>query len=72
MAGRTAADPAAPNMQEAFAQLTVAMHGLVGSQSQFMRSAADADPSIGTSSPPVLRSERSEASVAARGAGYQV
>ena len=62
MAARTAADPAAPNYQEAFAQLAVAMHGLVGSQTQFIRSAADADPSIGTSlSTPLLPSEVLEA-----------
>ena len=43
------ADPAAPapNLEDALAQLAVAVVGLVGSQAQFMRSAADADPNIG-------------------------
>ena len=58
MAGRTAAASAAPNLEEALAQLAVAMQGLVGSQQQFMRSASDADPNIGTSlATPLLDSE---------------
>ena len=63
MAARNAADPTAPNFQDAFAQLAVAVHGLVGSQSQFMRSAADADPSTGGTSlsTPLLPSEVLEA-----------
>ena len=62
MAARTAAASAAPNLEEALAQLAVAMQGLVGSQQQFMRSASDADPNIGTSlATPLLPSEVLEA-----------
>ena len=57
MPPRNAADPA-PNLEDALAQLEVAVHGLVGSQAQFMRSAADADANIGLSiSQPLLLSE---------------
>ena len=55
-------DPAAPNYEQAFAELAVAVRGLMGPQSQFMRSAAEADPSIGTSlSTPLLPSEELDA-----------
>ena len=47
MPPRNAAE--APNFEQAFAELAVAVRGLLGSQTQFMRSAAEADPSIGTS-----------------------
>ena len=56
MPPRNAAE--APNFEQAFAELALALHGLVGPQTQFMRSAAEADPSIGTSlSTPLLPSE---------------
>ena len=60
MPPRNAAE--APNFEQAFAELAVALRGLLGSQTQFMRSAAEADPSIGTSlSTPLLPSEELEA-----------
>ena len=60
MPPRNAAE--APNFEQAFAELAVAVRGLLGSQTQFMRSAAEADPSIGTSlSTPLLPSEELEA-----------
>ena len=45
------ADPAAPNFKDAFAQLAVAVRGLLGSQAQaqLMRSAAGSDVNIGQS-----------------------
>ena len=60
MPPRNAAE--APNFEQAFAELAVAVRGLLGSQTQFMRSAAEADPSIGTSlSTPLLPSEELDA-----------
>jgi hypothetical protein len=56
------ADPATPNLEDTLAQLAVAVLGLVGSQAQFMRSAADADLNIGLSiSTPLLLSEELDA-----------
>ena len=43
------AGPAAPNFEDASAQLAVAVRGLVGLQAQLMRSAADSDVNIGQS-----------------------
>ena len=56
-----AAEPIPP-LEEALAQLTVAMQGMLGSQQQFMRAAAVADPNIGLSlATPLLPSEVLEA-----------
>ena len=43
------ADPAAPNFKDAFAQLAVAVRGLLGpqAQAQLMRSTAGSDVNIG-------------------------
>ena len=57
-----AAAGATPPLDEALAQLTVAMQGMLGSQQQFMRAAAVADPNIGLSlATPLLPSEVLEA-----------
>ena len=55
-------DPAVPNYEQSFAELAVAVRVLMGSQAQFMRSAASADPFIGISlSTPLLHSEELDA-----------
>ena len=55
-------DPAVPNYEQSIAELAVAVRVLMGSQAQFMRSAASADPCIGISlSTPLLPSEELDA-----------
>ena len=61
MPAAAAAEPIPP-LEEAIALLTVAMQGMLGSQTQFLRAAAGADPNIGLSlATPLLPSEVLEA-----------